>query len=245
MKKLTLHSEIVYFVAIALLALSVAMLTSAGYGLSMLVAPAYLLSLKIGITFGEAEYIIQAILFVLFCLITRRFKLAYLSSFVTCLIYGVILDLWQRIPIFNPAIYPSESFDTWARILMFILGTLLTCFSVALFFKSYLYPQVYDFFVKGICERFHAKNLVVKTIFDFSLLAIGTTMTLLIFGEFKGIYWGTLAMAVCCGTFIGFFGKLLDKIIAVKPIFPRFAVYFELEDKTLEIPHDAYVREAE
>ena len=78
MKKITLHSEIVYLVAIILIALSVAMLTTSGYGLSMLVAPAYILSLILGIEFGIAEYIVQGVLIVLFCIIVRRFNVGYL-----------------------------------------------------------------------------------------------------------------------------------------------------------------------
>ena len=68
MKKLKLPSEVVYLAAIVLLAFSVAMLTSVDFGISMIVAPAYILSLVVpNFTFGQAEYVLQAILFVLFC----------------------------------------------------------------------------------------------------------------------------------------------------------------------------------
>lgn len=60
-RKLKIPSEVVYILAVALLSLAVAMLTAANFGVSMIVAPAYLLSLKVGIlTFGQAEYVIQA-----------------------------------------------------------------------------------------------------------------------------------------------------------------------------------------
>ena len=58
--KIRVHSEMIYLLAIFLLALAVAMLTAADFGISMIVAPAYLLSLKTGfLTFGQAEYVIQ------------------------------------------------------------------------------------------------------------------------------------------------------------------------------------------
>lgn len=97
-EKITLHSEIVYLVAIILIALSVAMLTTSGYGLSMLVAPAYILSLILGIEFGIAEYIVQGALIVLFCIIVRRFNAGYLFSFISCLLYGAILIALQKSP---------------------------------------------------------------------------------------------------------------------------------------------------
>ncbi len=100
-RKLKIPSEVVYILAVALLSLAVAMLTAANFGVSMIVAPAYLLSLKLEfLTFGQAEYVIQAGLFVVFCIAMRGFKIVYLSSFATCLVYGAALDLWRCIPFF-------------------------------------------------------------------------------------------------------------------------------------------------
>ena len=60
-KKLKIPSEAVYILAVALLSLAVAMISAANFGVSMIVAPAYLLSLKLEfLTFGQAEYVIQA-----------------------------------------------------------------------------------------------------------------------------------------------------------------------------------------
>lgn len=94
MKKNKISGEVTYFIAIILLSLAVAILSAADFGISMIVAPAYLLSLKTGVlTFGQAEYVIQAGLFIVLCIILRKFKFVYLFSFATCLIYGLVLDL--------------------------------------------------------------------------------------------------------------------------------------------------------
>ena len=229
MPKLKIHSETLYFAAIVLLAFSVAMLTAANFGISMIVAPAYILSLKTGfLTFGQAEYVLQAGLFIVFCLVMRKFKAVYLSSFVTCLIYGAVLDLWRLLPIFNPNVTVPGSMPMPLRIVMF--GILLTSLSIACFFKTYLYPQVYDFFVKGVSAKFHIKRSFFKTCFDLSCLAVGSAMTLLFFGKFVGISFGTLFMALINGTVIGFFGRLLDKVLDVTPFFPKFAAHFSLEE---------------
>lgn len=231
MPKLKIHSETLYFAAIVLLAFSVAMLTAANFGISMIVAPAYILSLKTGfLTFGQAEYVLQAGLFIVFCLVMRKFKAVYLSSFVTCLIYGAVLDLWRLLPIFNPNVTVPGSMPMPLRIVMFVFGILLTSLSIACFFKTYLYPQVYDFFVKGVSAKFHIKRSFFKTCFDLSCLAVGSAMTLLFFGKFVGISFGTLFMALINGTVIGFFGRLLDKVLDVTPFFPKFAAHFSLEE---------------
>ena len=73
MKKIHISSEAVYFISIALLAFSVAMCACTDYGVSMIVAPAYILSLRFPfLTFGQCEYIIQGILFVVFCIIMGK-----------------------------------------------------------------------------------------------------------------------------------------------------------------------------
>ncbi len=237
MKKIRLSSEIAYLLAIVLLSLAVAILTAADFGISMIVAPAYLLSLKVGrITFGQAEYIIQAGVFVLLCLVLKKFKPIYLMSFVTCLIYGAVLDLWRLIPCFNPSVTEPGSMALWLRIPMFIIGVLLTSFSVALFFKTYLYPQVYDFFVKAVSLRYGIKLSVFKTIVDITLLLASTVMTLCFFGKFVGLNWGTLVMAILNGTIIGFFSKRLDRTFVFYPHFKKFASCFELERK--QVPAD-------
>ena len=230
MKKIKIPSELVYFVAIILLALAVAILTSANFGISMIVAPAYLLSLKIGvITFGQAEYIIQAGLFILLCIVLRKFRFVYLMSFGTCLIYGVVLDLWRKLPCFDPTVTVPGSMVLWQRILMFVIGVLLTAFSVALFFKTYLYPQVYDFFVKAVSLKYKIKLSVLKTIVDLSCLTASIIMTFCFFGKFVGVSWGTVVMALFNGTIIGFFSNTLDKFFEFQPLFKKFSEFFKLE----------------
>ena len=230
MKKIKLPSEITYIVAIVLLALAVAILTSADFGISMIVAPAYLLSLKTGfLTFGQAEYVLQAGLFVILCIVLRNFRWTYLTAFLTCLIYGAVLDLWRLIPCFNPTITQPESIDLRMRIAMFIIGVLLTSFSVALFFKTYLYPQVNDFFVKAVTERYNLKLAVFKTIVDLTYLTVSVIMSFAFFQKTVGISWGTIVMAVINGTIIGSFSKLIDKIFDIQPLFRKFSTFFTIE----------------
>lgn len=73
--RIRLYEEPVYLAALVMLSLAVAMTAAADFGVSMIVAPAYILSLKFPfLTFGRAEYIIQALLFAVFCILMRRVK---------------------------------------------------------------------------------------------------------------------------------------------------------------------------
>lgn len=196
----------------------------------MIVSPAYILSQKVSfLTFGQSEYVIQGIMFVVFCILMKKVRLVYFSSFVSGLIYGAVLDFWQIvIPHFNPDVTPVGTLPVALRAVYFIVGMLLTSFTIAVLFRVYLYPQVYDFFVKGISERFGIRQSRFKTAFDISFLIISVVMSLVLFDGFVGIGVGTLVMAVCNGTLIGLFGKFLDKFFTFEPRFKKFSKYFEI-----------------
>ena len=226
--KLTIPSEVGYFLAIIIMALSVAMCTAADFGVSMIVAPAYIVSQKIGITFGQGEYVVQGIMFILFCILMRKFKLSYFLSFVTGLIYGGVLDLWRSvIPVLNPEVTTFSELDLSVRIGLFVVGELMTTLSVAMFFKVYLYPQVYDFFVKGITARYNLNRTKFKIGFDVTMLCLGIALTLLFFHGFVGIGVGTFLMCAVNGALIGFFDRTLDKVVTFQPAATKLAAYLE------------------
>lgn len=229
-QKITVSSELVYLLAIVILSFSVAMIASTNFGVSMIVAPAYIVSQKLTfLTFGQSEYIIQGLLFILFCLLMKKFKPIYLFSFMTSIIYGAVLDLWRLIiPHFNPSVCAPGSLPMQIRIVYFIIGMLLTSLAVSLFFRTYIYPQVYDFFVKCISEKYRIDRTKFKTAFDCSMLIISCILTLVLFHGFVGIGVGTIIMTVLNGTVIGFFGKILDRFIITKPAFARLQKIFEL-----------------
>ena len=105
-----------------------------------------------------------------------------------------------------------------------------TCaFSIALFFHTYLYPQIYDFFVKGISAHYRFNRTRFKQCFDASCLLVSCVLTLTLFRKFVGIGVGTLVITLCNGFLIGKFSDLFDKFLAVEPLFPRFAAHFDLE----------------
>ena len=88
MKKPTFHTEIAFLLALALLAFGTALTAYGGLGLSMVVAPAYILHLKISeifpaFTFGAAGYTLQAVVLLVMMLLLRKAKLIYLLSFLT------------------------------------------------------------------------------------------------------------------------------------------------------------------
>ena len=230
MKKIKIYSEVVYIIAQFGLTLAVAILAAADFGVSMIVAPAYILNLKFPLfSFGEWGYIVQGVLFIAFCISVKKIKPIYFVSFITCVIYGYILDMWRIvIPVLNPEITPPGEIDLWVRIVMFIVGELLTSFMVMLFFKSYIYPQVCDFVVKGIVERYNLNQVTFKRIYDISSLVLSIVLALALFGGFVGIGWGTVVIALVTGPLMGVFAKWYDKHVETVALFPKLEKMFEI-----------------
>ena len=159
----------------------------------------------------------------------KKVKLVYFSSFLTGIIYGAILDLWRMVPIFNQNVTSASDINIVVRIIFFVVGMMLTSFSIALFFKTYLYPQVYDFFVKGISKHYNINRTKFKTCFDITFLIIATAMSFILFNGFVGINFGTLIMTVLNGSIIGFFSNFLDKHFEFIPTFKKFSTHFQID----------------
>ena len=117
---------------------------------------------------------------------------------------------------------------SFLRIVLFVLGMTMSSLAIAMFFHVYLYPQVYDFFVKAVSERFKLNRAKFKMCFDVSLFIISVVMSLLLFKGFVGIGIGTVIMTALNGLIIGFFDKLIEKYFTVIPALPKFARHFEI-----------------
>lgn len=230
MKKTTFPSEGAYIAAMALISLAVAMVAASNFGVSMIVGPAYILSLRFpALSFGQWEYVIQGGLFAAMCLILRRVRPVYLFSFLSCLIYGAALDAWRRLPALNPAVTMPGSQPMPLRIACFVCGTVLTALAVALYFKAYLYPQVYDFFVKAVSRHLRKDRTRFKIGFDAGCLILSVALSLMLFGRVTGIGVGTIITTCVNGLLIGLAEKLLDRFFLFRPAFPALAKRFEMD----------------
>lgn len=227
MKKRVFYTEISYILGLVIMAFAAAFTEKANFGMSMVVAPAYILHLKISeflpwFTFGVAEYVFQGLLIIITVIIMRKFKISYLFSFVTAVIYGTLLDGAMALI----STLPENTFAI--RILWYILGTALCSFAVSLFFHTYLSPEAYELIVKEVSQKFNFNINKVKTAYDCISVVLGIIMsfTFFGFGVFKGVGVGTVFCALINGFLIGRFSKLLEKHFNFKNKF-SIQKYFE------------------
>jgi len=223
-KPIRRFGEAAYILGIIMCSLGVCLSAKSGFGVSHVVAPAYVLSSFLEpiapfFTFGNTEYIVQGVLLILLAAFMKRVTLSYPLSLVTAVIYGVTLDLWRML--FGTNI--AE--ELYLRIILMLLGALLTGFSIAMMLRSYMPQQAYDFAVKEISVVKKVNMNKVKWIYDICSLFVALALMLILFHGFDlsliGI--GTLVLAVINAPMITLFGKILDKFVDFSPLFPRFA----------------------
>jgi uncharacterized membrane protein YczE len=211
MKKKTFYTEMAYALGIVILALGTALMEKANFGMSMVVAPAYLLHLKISQTlpffsFGMAEYTLQAVILLLLGLAMRCFKLSYLFSFCTAVIYGLALDGVMMLT----AGFPAEAMAL--RVVYYLLGMLLCSIGVSLLFHTYIAPEAYELFVKEVSAKIGMDIHRFKTLYDCVSCGVGVVLSFAFFGlwHFEGVKLGTILCALINGSIIGWCTKMFE-----------------------------------
>jgi uncharacterized membrane protein YczE len=212
MKKTAFYTELAYVLGIAALALGTAFMEKAGLGISMVVAPAYLIYLKLSaiwpfVTFGMAEYTLQVCLLAVMVMVLRQFKVSYLFSFVTAVIYGFTLDGCMALVAHLDA--PLLA----VRIGFYGIGLLLCALGVAFIFRTYIAPEVYELFVKEVSAKTHKNIHRFKIGYDCVSCLIGILLSFSFFGlfRFEGVKLGTIFCALINGRMIGLISRVMEK----------------------------------
>jgi uncharacterized membrane protein YczE len=218
-EKRTFYCEMAYVFGIIVLAIGTAFMERADFGMSMVVAPAYLLHLKISqfipfFSFGMSTYLFQGVLLVILSLIMGKFKKSYFLSFATAFIYGLVLD--GVIAVFG--LFSFEGLIS--QIILYVSGMVICSCGVALLFHTYFPPEAYELVVKELSQKTGASIGKIKTIYDCCSCILGIVLCLCFFGSFVGVKLGTIICAIINGWLIGRISKLLDSIFVFKDALP-------------------------
>lgn len=234
MKKVSKSNELLWLFGIIFVALGVAICSKADLGVSMIAAPAFVISDAISSVFsfftvGVTEYILQGVILIILCVVVRRFHWKYLLAFAVAVIYGYTLNLfiWMLSGI--------EFNEVWLRWVMLIVGDIITAFGVACFFRTYMPLQVYELFVAEVADRFGFTIAKTKFWFDMTLLALSILLSVVLFTDIKTFDWstiyyssfhsiglGTLVTTAINSPLIALMGKVIDKIFLPSPLFAKF-----------------------
>ncbi len=229
-KRISLSTEAAYVLGLVILALSTAIMEKANLGMSMVVAPAYVIHRWLSptlpfVTFGVAEYLLQGCLLILTAAMVRCFRLSYLFSFVTAVLYGLCLDGWMwvvgQIPKGFTDLLPT-------RVAFYIIGMVFCAMSVALLFRTYISPEAYELTVKELSACHGWQIHKVKTVYDCISCAVAVVMSFAAFGvgTFVGVQWGTIVCALVNGWLISLWDRLLDRRFAFGDKLPKLKKWF-------------------
>lgn len=210
--KRTFYTETAYVIGLITLALGTAFIERADFGMSMVVAPAYLIYLKVSdslswFSFGMAEYCFQAFLIIILAIVLRRFKRTYLFSFITVFLYGSILDVMMK------AVDLIPGNGILQRAACYSVGFVMCTVGVSLLFHTYISPEAYELFVKEISSKFNLDISKTKTVYDCCSCIIAVAMSFLFLGfwHFEGVKLGTVLCALINGWMIGQWSKCFEK----------------------------------
>lgn len=209
------YCEWAYLFGIVILAFGTALMEKADFGMSMVVAPAYLIYLKVSeyvpsFSFGMSEYVFQAVLLVLLSLFMRKFKKSYILSFATAFLYGTVLD----IALSTVALFPYSGL-VW-QVIFYIAGLIICALGVALLLHTYFPPEAYELVVKELSAKYHAAIGKTKTIYDCCSCVLAIVLSLCFFKAFIGVKWGTIVCAIVNGWLIGKISRLLESKFILK-----------------------------
>lgn len=227
MKKITKFGEASWIIGNILCAIGNCLVSKSAFGLSAIIAPAFILNRKIGfLTVGVCEYIIQGILLAICCIVIGKFKGKFIATICNILFYGACFD------IVNSLLSFLQPTDIFPRIIIAAVGTLITGFAIAMMLRTYIPPSAYEIFVKEIAEAKNFNMAKMKLIFDGSMLALTFILMFMLLGGFFIDIIGPLTViaAFLNSVLIGFFGRILDKHVDFSPAFPK--LYEILNPKT-------------
>ena len=244
MKKYRMSEEIAYLLGILFMAMGVACVSASNFGYSMIVAPAYLIYAKLGgiLSFGTVEYLFQGLLLCVMCIAVRRFRVQYLFSFLTAIVYGYVFDLM----LWLVGMVPSDGL--LFRVGLFVLGTAFISISVALFVRTYLAPEVYELFVREIAAVYGIVFGRVKLAYDCISCVGSIVLSVALFGAgvfasfsfpalwdavvsgyvLEGIGIGTVVAALVNGPCITLCGRWLDAHFTRTRV-ERIAAYLSID----------------
>lgn len=218
MKKPVFYTEIAYVLGVLLLALATALMEQGAFGMSIVVAPAYVVHLKLSeiwpwVTFGVAEYMLQTLILSITLLIVGRVRLTWLLAFGTTALYSLALDGFLLITALIPPLLA-------VRVAVYLLGFCLCVTAVGLILHGYLPPSAYDLYAKLVTAKTGRPLSVVKTTYDLVSLVVAVGLSLLFFGDIRGVGVGTVAGALLGGVCIRKVMEWLDCLFLFRDLLP-------------------------
>lgn len=279
------YTEFAYLCGMLFLAAGTKLMELADFGMSMVVAPSYVLYVKFStvlpwLTFGMTQTLFQVLLLFALCLIMRKYRVlpflagytaievlscvlavsipegsvaaaspvfqtvfrvlllsllvlaawksrqTYLLAFVSSFFFGLLIDGISLLT----ALVPAEFFaGPVIRHFNYVLGVVICSMGVAMLFRTYLTPEVFELFVMELSEKFHIKQSRFKTAYDIASTLLTVVLSFLLIGmwKFEGVGIGTVACALVNGMLIGLCTRAYERLWTFRAGLPKLQKFFQ------------------
>ncbi|MGL5695017.1 MAG: DUF6198 family protein [Peptostreptococcaceae bacterium] len=188
------------------------LMVKSGMGISAISSVPYSLSLIFDkVTLGTWNYIFQGTLIVILLLITKKFKIEYITCFFLGVIFGNMMDF------FDVMIIQKLPVNMFLSVLYFLVSFILVSVGISFLLKCTMPVLPIDTFTRDLTEYLDVPYQKVKTIFDLSCLGTTIILTLLFLKGFKGIGVGTVVCAIITGKVVSRINKFMDEKFYFKP----------------------------
>ncbi len=217
-EKKIFYTEYAYFFSVLFMAMSIAFMKASGFGVSLASAPALVFYEKVSLTqpisYGMAEYTMQAIILVTLILFTQKYNRSYAFSFASTIIFAFVIDALSNLL----ELLPLDIL--WVRIIMIIPAIILGPIGSALMSHSYISPIVYEFYEKEICKRFDLQPVVAHWVYAIISGIFAIAISFHFFGAwtFVGVNIGTILYT-------------LSNILLYRPVDKFIEKHFKFRDK--------------
>lgn len=205
----------IYLLGTLILALGITFATQAGLGISPILALAYLAARLTELTFPITTFLIY-LLFVIIQLVIYLYKhwrqglLKLFAQIIVSLLFSSLLGVFlSLIPNFSILAIESIWSTLPVRIIILIIGTILTGIGASMMLMVELIPTPADGIVQTISEAFKIPLGTVKNALDITLVTLTLIFGMIFLQSFYGIGIGTLLSMVAVGRVMALFNQKL------------------------------------
>jgi uncharacterized membrane protein YczE len=193
---------VMMLVSVPIMALGIAFFTQSGMGLDPFNGMNMGLSIRLGVSYGIVQMVVNAMLLIVMLLVARRD--IHVGTLVNLVGLGFIVDFYLSI---FARVFP-EDIGLWGNVALMMAGLVVICFGAALYLRAELGIAPYDSMVFTFQRKTGWSYRVCRVILDVVCVVFG----LLLGGGVVGV--GTVVAAICIGPLVNFFMKYVaDKIL--------------------------------
>ena len=209
---------LLYFFAIAVLALGVVLNVNAALGISPIAVLPFVSSRITGLSLGTAAFLVFACFAVAQVLILRReFQWIQLTQIFISRLTGLFVDAWGSLlgDIQFPGGYAGQ-------IAQLLIGTFFVSAGVALHMQARLITLPPAALIAAITRKLKTVPFFkVKIVMDSTWVALGALFSFLFMGDVIGIREGTVIAAVLTGWLIPLINRISGPVLKKMGIEPR------------------------